>query len=219
MLPRVESRTMMMSVIPERVLKIVTLDADRSEILRMRLIQSLESFTRRTNSLYLLFQGLRAMVLGGSVMMPALLFTVASQIEIEKREPVFWVCFSLSVTVGLSTAVLEGFSVGRQYHESLATSERLQLEFWSFVSLSGKYAKYRTHNDAWKHFFKMFEKTTTKHVEATLLPSNSGVFSSNKSNAIHIFQTDNITTTTTTNNNKVNRDASLDLESPSSPEQ
>jgi hypothetical protein len=180
-----------MSTIPESVLKNVLLDGNRNQILRIRLVTALENFHRRTTSLYWLLQSLRATVLGGSVMMPALLFTVASQIEVEKREPVFWVCFSLSVTVGISTAILEGFSIGRQYHECLATSERLHLEFWAFVSLSGKYSKYKTHNEAWKYFFKLFEKTKTKHVEATLMPSNSGVFTSNKSNAIHIFQATN----------------------------
>lgn len=190
--------------IPENVLKNIALDENRSQILRVRLVSALEGFHRRTTSLYWLLQGLRTTVLGGSVMMPALLFTVASQIEVEEREPLFWVCFALSVTVGFSTAILEGFSIGRQYHECLATSERLHLEFWAFVSLSGKYSKYKTHDEAWKSFFKLFEKTKTKHVEATLMPSNSGVFTSNKSNAIHIFQT-------TTNNNTEKHGASLEI--------
>lgn len=169
----------------EQVLQQINVTEQEKNVILARILPDISSFSRRTRSLYLFYQSLRILVLSGSVMMPALLFTVATQIAVEQREPVFWLCFATSVTVGMSNAVLEGFSISRKYYESLATSESFEREFWSFITMTGRYARYTSHINAWKKFVSVFDRIKAKNVEATLLPSNSGVF--NTGIAISIF--------------------------------
>lgn len=67
--------------------------------------------------------------------------------------------------VSLCVAVEHLFDVGGRYRRSERVAGRLQAEGWRFLQLSGPYASYATHSDAFQAFADQVEALSQRDVE------------------------------------------------------
>jgi hypothetical protein len=92
---------------------------------------------------------LRLTAIIGGLIIPALIgFNMEGPINDIFR----WIVFSLSLAVAIASAVEEFFQYGERWRHYRKTVEVLKSEGWQFFQLSGAYAYYETHKQAYEKF-------------------------------------------------------------------
>lgn len=76
-----------------------------------------------------------------------------------------YVTISLSAIVAVSAAVEEFFHYGERWYHYRRTVESLKTYGWQFSQLSGPYAKFSTHHDAFMVFANQVEEVIQRDVE------------------------------------------------------
>lgn len=115
--------------------------------------------TSARNRYYLL----RLMIIGGGVLIPALIsldFTdqVASAV-------LKWMTFGLSLMVAISAAVEGFFRYGERWRHYRRTVELLKTEGWKFLQRGGGYADFASHADCFPVFAGRVEDIISSDVE------------------------------------------------------
>lgn len=124
----------------------------RKNFISCRMIEETKHFENKRDKISLYFASLNMLNIIGSVAMPALLTLSSESMSNAMHKPVFWLTFSLSIATGLSTATLSMFQLTRRFFMYSKTLELVKQNFFSFVSLSGKYCKFLTHAVAYTRF-------------------------------------------------------------------
>jgi hypothetical protein len=109
---------------------------------------------------------LRTIILFGRVLIPSLV--IAGELiedNCNERPITPWVTLGVSIVVSLSTGWMETFSMSRQYQTYLLTRHQLDQEAWTFISLSGRYSKYKRHAHCWRRFAAQVEHVHSLGVE------------------------------------------------------
>lgn len=114
-----------------------------------RVIEETRDFERKRDKLTFTFRSLNFINIIGSVTMPALL-TLSSTAQY--YDACFWLSFSLSIATGLSTSTISMFQINRRHYMYSKSLELIKENFYSFVSLSGKYCTCVSHTSAFKAF-------------------------------------------------------------------
>lgn len=113
----------------------------------------------------------RVIVTIGSLIVPCLILI---DDQITERGQIGQIIAYLSLAIGFTVTVVNGlqelYQSTKQYITSSNTEELLTTEGWAFVTLSGKYEKYETHQECWQHFFDRVQKINSgaHHVHMSL---------------------------------------------------
>lgn len=97
----------------------------------------------------------RIMILLSGILIPTL---VSINDNVPNATAMFWVTLTVSLLGSISTAWIEYFNTTQMHYTYLSLSASLEQEGWSFASLSGRYGKYRLHEDCWKKFMNNVER-------------------------------------------------------------
>ena len=110
---------------------------------------------------------LRVLVMCGGTMVPSLV--VAGEIldddQCQKPHIVAWVTLVISIITSISSACMEIFSIQTKYQNFILTSRQLDHEAWTFLSLSGRYAKFKRHSQCWRKFAIQVEHINSMSIE------------------------------------------------------
>lgn len=124
------------------------LDAERQEIVKLRWFEETKNFDlgwRRKRAAHYCF---RVPTIIGAATVPVLAGLSVSRYT--------------TAIVGLVVAVLTGldsfFQLETRWQQQRRSALQLQFEGWQFVELSGDYAQFDTHADAYKRFLKRLEE-------------------------------------------------------------
>ncbi|MDB9528403.1 DUF4231 domain-containing protein [Oscillatoria sp. CS-180] len=104
---------------------------------------------------------LTAIVLG--VIVPVLIGVSTGNERADKVKE--YVTIGLSAVVAVSAAVEEFFHYGERWYHYRRTVESLKTYGWQFSQLSGPYAKFPTHKDAFMIFANQVEEVIQRDVE------------------------------------------------------
>jgi Protein of unknown function (DUF4231) len=115
---------------------------------------------KQTRSLY---YALRLVTIIGGVIIPAL---VSLDLGSERAGSlVRGMTFGLSLLVAISAAIEGFFRYGERWRHYRLTVERLKIEGWQFLQLSGPYAQQRSHGAAYPEFAAQVEEILRSDVQ------------------------------------------------------
>ncbi|MBD2498960.1 DUF4231 domain-containing protein [Nostoc sp. FACHB-280] len=110
-----------------------------------------------------MYYKLRLLTIIGGVILPAL---VSLNINSSKmREIVVIGTFGLSQVVAISAAIEEFFHYGERWRHYRRTAESLKTQGWQFFELTGPYAGYQDHEQAFNVFANQVEDIIQRDVE------------------------------------------------------
>jgi hypothetical protein len=110
-----------------------------------------------------LYYGLRLVIIIGGVIIPAL---VSIDLGSDRAGSlVRGTTFGLSLLVAISAAVEGFFRYGERWRHYRLTVERLKIEGWQFLQLSGPYARQRSHGSAYPEFAAQVEEILRSDVQ------------------------------------------------------
>jgi hypothetical protein len=100
----------------------------------------------------------RVVVTVGSIIVPAM---ITLDDDIRERSTasqiLAYTVFGVSLTVSIVNGLQEYFSAGNRYVTAQTTAESLESEGWSFLALSGRYARFATHAECTAGFLARTE--------------------------------------------------------------
>ena len=139
----------------------------------LRFCNLISKYTDRARGVGRLVGTLRFCILVGGVLVPALV-VAGELIEDQCLEtPVTpWVTLGVSMVVSLSNGYMEAFTVSAKHRTVLLTLRQLDYEAWSFISLSGRYGKYKRHAQCWRRFAAQVEQINANTTENFALLAN-----------------------------------------------
>jgi hypothetical protein len=143
-------------------------------VIRERYVEMVVEFENKNAATRRLYTGLRVVVMLGGIAMPAFI-TVMQSLKCDHAADLFWLTLSTSLAVSVSASVMEVFDVVKSHYTYLATSEQLQTEGWSFLSLSGNYACYDSHDRSWQKLISRSERIHTLALNKYMLISSQPV--------------------------------------------
>src|SRR5215208_6629745 len=137
----------------ERIIEKLDLEPLQMEFLRLRWLDQVLWMEERANNTKVLYYILRLTTIVGGLIIPALVsFRLAS------GDAITWVVFVLSLLVAISAA-LEGFlRYGEQWRHYRLKVEILKNEGWLFLQLSGRYHRFKIHENAYATFARRVEE-------------------------------------------------------------
>jgi hypothetical protein len=108
------------------------------------------------------YTSLRLTTIIGGVIVPAL---VSLNVGGEAAPVVRWLTFALSLLVAISAAVEEFCHFGERWRHYRRAVERLKLEGWQFLQLSGQYRDHKDHAEAYRTFAGLADSLIQQEVE------------------------------------------------------
>lgn len=159
------------------ILKELEITEVQKQIIRIRYINILENFQRRSRNYSCIYFSGHFIITVGSLFVPALLsiqnsdksYTFTGNSDNTFTIEVYWVTFIISLLVTIFNGVLTLFKVNKKYYLLHTSLERLRSEGWQYFSLTGRYAsqynKLTTHANQFVYFSHYIEKIKMKQVE------------------------------------------------------
>jgi len=131
--------------------------------LRSRWLDTLLWMDGRANRARTRYYVLRLTAIIGGVIVPAL-------VSVKMNNPnasdlVGWLTFGLSLLVALSVAVEGFFHFGERWRHYRRVSERLKMEGWQFLQLSGPYRQQGSHTAVFPFFAERIEVCVRSEVD------------------------------------------------------
>lgn len=120
------------------------------------------------------YHSFRFIITTFSILVPALLsiqkkvedLATSDDIEtIQFNNMIYWITWTLSLGVTLLNGIFQLYSLDQTFFKAALIQEKLRMEGWHYVTLSGKYAIYPSHQDAFKRFINSVEKLKLKYVK------------------------------------------------------
>ncbi len=102
--------------------------------------------------------------IGGVLITSLLLLEKVSFIDSTAALAIFWVCWALSLIISMANECIYAFAIDKKFFVNTLILEKLKSEGWQFMELAGKYRKYKTHREAFKHFVTRIEKLKIANV-------------------------------------------------------
>jgi Protein of unknown function (DUF4231) len=132
-------------------------DANLNEYINARWLKYVEWWDWRSRQAKRKYQALRAAVVVGSALIPALV----GLRELHQFEKQVWILAVASIVVSVVVAICAGleslFGFGDIWREKRMAAELIKSEGFSFLQLAGGYAQFKTHQDAYKLFAQNVE--------------------------------------------------------------
>ena len=133
-------------------------DQKLNEYINARWLNYVEWWDLRANKAKRMYFALRTAVVVGSALIPALV----GLRELKQFADGAWILSVASIAVSLVVAIcagLEGlFGWGNIWREKRMAAELIKSEGFSFLQLSGGYAQFKSHQDAYKLFAQNVEQ-------------------------------------------------------------
>jgi hypothetical protein len=131
--------------------------------LRARWLEAVLWLERKAKQAQRLYYALRLVTIIGGVIIPAL---VSLDLGSDRAGSlVRGMTFGLSLLVAISAAVEGFFRYGERWRHYRLTVERLKIEGWQFLQLSGPYAQQRSHGAAYPEFAAQVEEILRSDVQ------------------------------------------------------
>jgi hypothetical protein len=132
-------------------------DANLNEYINARWLKYVEWWDWRSRQAKRKYQALRSAVVVGSALIPALV----GLRELNKSGEYGWMFAVASIVTSLVVAICAGlesvFGFGDIWREKRMSAELIKSEGFSFLQLTGGYAQFKTHQDAYKAFAQNVE--------------------------------------------------------------
>jgi hypothetical protein len=154
-------------------------DASLNEYINARWLKYVEWWDWRSRQAKRKYQALRSAVVVGSALIPALV----GLRELNKSGGYGWMFAVASIVTSLVVAICAGlesvFGFGDIWREKRMSAELIKSEGFSFLQLTGGYAQFKTHQDAYKLFAQNVEDLIRHEIKdyivaATPKPSSDG---------------------------------------------
>jgi Protein of unknown function (DUF4231) len=137
----------------ELIIEKLDLEPLQKEFLRLRWLDQVLWMEERANNTKVLYYILRLTTIVGGVIIPALV-----SVRVPSEEAITLVVFVVSLLVAISAA-LEGFlRYGEQWRHYRLKVELLKNEGWLFLQLSGRYHRFKIHENAYAMFARRVEE-------------------------------------------------------------
>jgi hypothetical protein len=137
----------------ELIIEKLDLEPLQKDFLRLRWLDQVLWMEERANSTKVLYYILRLTTIVGGVIIPALV-----SVRVPSEEAITLVVFVVSLLVAISAA-LEGFlRYGEQWRHYRLKVELLKNEGWLFLQLSGRYHRFKIHENAYATFARRVEE-------------------------------------------------------------
>jgi hypothetical protein len=141
----------------ERIIEMLDLKPLQKEFLRLRRLDQVLWMEERANNTKILYYILRLTTIVGGVIIPALV-SIRVPIRVPSEGTITLVVFVVSLLVAISAA-LEGFlRYGEQWRHYRLKVELLKEEGWLFLQLSGRYHRFKIHENAYATFARRVEE-------------------------------------------------------------
>lgn len=105
----------------------------------------------------------------GTILIPALL-----SIEyVLNKELIFWITWSISLSVSILNGFFSLYKIDRNYYMSHTLIEEFCSEFWQYASLTGRYSgfynqdQHPTHENQYVYFTNAIEKIQMRSIESS----------------------------------------------------
>lgn len=161
--------------INEAILEINDLSRLEKVILRKRYIKMIEDIERDCKRVSVVYNLFKFMIQTGSLVIPAILsiqhFYGGDAVE----NPLYWTSWGTSIGVGLLTNYVGIFKIDQKFYKLNTLMEKLKIEGWEYVELSGKYSEIidgfkPTHKNKFTLFCHQVEKMKKHHIEIEYTP-------------------------------------------------
>lgn len=129
----------------------------------VRMVEDIETRQKKTLRSY---NTHRLIILFSGIMVPVL---ITIKDNIPNPATVFWLTLLVSVSGSISNAWMEYFNVVKMHFTYIATLSALKREGWNFITLSGRYLKYRRHYQCVARFSNSIEKIQMKGINMYML--------------------------------------------------
>lgn len=181
------------------ILKELELSEVQKEIIKVRYLNILENFQRRTRNYSIIFFGGHFIITVGSLFVPALLSIQNSDKSfISSGESfavnIYWSTFVISLLVTIFNGILTLFKIDKKYYFLNTTLERLRSEGWQYFSLTGRYSghlvdkKDISHAAQFVYFTNYIEKIKMKQVEEEYYKADEKVVQAQNNNGTNSSQ-------------------------------
>jgi uncharacterized protein DUF4231 len=149
-------------VLESALQKLQLTDVQR-ELLKIQWLDSLAFMDRHAQRNWTLHVVLRLIAILGAVFVPAFVAITPSP---DWARAIRIATFTLSLCVALATALESFFRSGDRWQHYRRNTEALRLDGMQFLMLSGPYAKFATHQDAFHEFAARLNAILSTEVEA-----------------------------------------------------
>lgn len=144
----------------------------------VRIVNGLEVSAKRSNFWFMAFSSITTV---GSIIVPALIsiqdktFEVNSTSEetLQHNNNIYWASWGISLLVTISNAIVRLFSFDKTAITRKLRMSHLKSEGWLFLELSGEYALFSSHQDAFQTFCNNIERIKTEQVQEEYTFNNS----------------------------------------------
>lgn len=135
----------------------------QKQFLRSRWLDQVVWMEGKSDTNQRMYYRLRLISIIGGVIVPALIGLNLGSENISKF--VRLVAFIISLTVAICVAIEQFFHYGDRWRHYRQNAERLKIEGWQFSQLSGPYADFSKHADAFKIFVGCVEEIQQREIE------------------------------------------------------
>ena len=154
------------------------LDEFRKDALKARWLDQLIWLETNAARAKQRFYQLRLITIVGGVITPALVSL--NHGEPRLREMFTWTAFGMAQAVAISAAVEELFGYNIRYRTFRNTAEGMKVEGWQYFQLTGHYASFNSHEDAYKDFAGRVEGIIQQDIEGYFTQLQQNDQASNK---------------------------------------
>jgi hypothetical protein len=132
----------------------------QKRVVMCRVLEDMRFFKRQYSRNAALYYLLNSLNVVGLTALPALL--TLSSTDSAFHDPIFWSSFAISVSTGVSAAVLSFFQVNRNHALYAKLLTKMRREFYTFAALAEKYRELHSHSEAFTLFIHSIESTVAK---------------------------------------------------------
>jgi hypothetical protein len=139
------------------ILEQLDLTPMQKDIIRIRYLNILNNFEKRSSRYSYIFFGGHFIITVGSLFVPALLSIQNSDKTYVSSNTyftvqIYWATFVISLLVTIFNGILTLFKVDKKYYFLNTTLERLRSEGWQYFSLTGRYSGHLIKNTTPSHY-------------------------------------------------------------------
>lgn len=138
----------------------LVLSNHQKRIVMGRVVEQLRTYTAKYKTISILYHTLNGLNTIGLTAMPALL--TLSSTDSDYHQPIFWASFAISVSTGITAAMLAFFQTNRKYFLYNKLCEGIKRHFYSFCALSERYEACGSHKRAFSTFIHEVESLIAK---------------------------------------------------------
>lgn len=149
----------------EDIINDIDLPEVEKKVIMKRYVEEVIRSERTSSIICVLYFVMRfAITIGGVLMTSLLLLTKLSIINKDAENALFWICWGLSLLVGLANESIYAFGLDKKFYVNTMILEKLKSEGWQFIELTGRYQRFLTHKLAYKEFVYRIERLKIANV-------------------------------------------------------